>query len=440
MTPPTDADPAHARSGSLRAVLQNAGLLLGGRTASAVFSLAYIAILTRTLGPETFGAFAIIVSIAQAIRAFVGFQTWQLIVRYGLGYLGSGRLEPLVRLIKFALAIELGGAIVGTALAVPAVLLLVPRFGWDDGDAWLTIAFAAAALLTIRFTPAGILRLYDRFAAAAFAETAVTLVRFVGAVAVWLSGLSSLAAYITVWAAAEAASAIVFWWSAMGTTRGLPWRATRADLRRTLAENVGLAAFAGITNVTQTFHLVGKQLPVLVVGMFVAPVAAGGFRLASQLGQAMAKVSQLTTRAIFPELMRAREFGEHAREFGALFRKTFVMSLAAGLVLLAILVFAGETLLVLIAGEAFAFAYPMLLVLGLAAIVELVGVTFEPALTAADRAGAAFRIRLLSNAVIVGGMFVVVRDFGAQGVAWVMLAGALVAFAGMALALRRAMR
>jgi O-antigen/teichoic acid export membrane protein len=435
------ADPAnpHARSGSLRSILANAAWLLGGRTAAALFSLAYIAILTRTLGPQSFGVFAIIVSIGQGLRALVGFQMWQIIVRYGLADLANGRLGKLVGLIKFALVTEFGGALVGALLAVPAILLLAPRFGWAADLVWPAISFAAVSLLTIRHTPAGILRLYDRFGVSAAAETAVTLVRFLGAIAVGLVQ-PSLTAFLAVWVIAEIVSMLWYWIAAVRVARQLPWRSAPLAMRRTIADNPGILGFAAITNAAQTFQLIGKQLPIIVVGFFVTPAAAGGFRLASQLGQAMAKVSQLATRAIFPELLRAREFGDSAAVFGRLFRKTLLLSLAASAVLLAVLVFAGKALLVLVAGEAFAFAFPLLLLLGLAAILELAGVAFEPALTAADRAGTAFRIRLVSNVIVVLGLLLLTGRWGAEAAAAIVLAGTAIGLAGMAVASWRVLR
>ena len=423
----------------MRALATNFGWIFGGRTVAALLSVAYLAILTRTLGPAVFGGFALAVAIAQAARSIVGFETWQVVVRYGVAHLGAGAAIRLARLLKAAVLLDAGASLVGVAVTLPLIALIAPRFGWPDDVVGASIGFAFVYMLTMRSTPAGILRLYDRFGVAAVAENILMLARFVGALVVWATS-PSLLAYIVAWSVAELASAAVFWAAALKLVRRLPWRAARIDRAALLAENPGLSRFAIVTNAMQIFALAAKQLPVLIVGAFATPSAAGGFRLGGQLGQASAKIAQLASRAIFPELMRTRAFASGPGEFVVLFRRTFQLSLGLGLVLLAILIFAGKPLLILIAGQAFAFAFPVLLILGIAAIVEIVGAGFEPALTAVHRVGAAFRVRIIANLVLVIGLFVLTPRFGAEGAAAAVLAGSLVGFVGMALALRRAMR
>ena len=47
-------------------------------------------VVTRTLGVEGFGRFALITGASQALATVVGFQTWQIIVRYGTGHVEPG--------------------------------------------------------------------------------------------------------------------------------------------------------------------------------------------------------------------------------------------------------------------------------------------------------------------------------------------------------------
>src|SRR3546814_16535665 len=85
---------------SLRSILQNTGWLLTGKGGGAVLSLFYLAIVTRTLGPEGFGLFSLILSAAQTIGLIISFEHWQLIVRYGREYLQSAdttKCGPLFR-------------------------------------------------------------------------------------------------------------------------------------------------------------------------------------------------------------------------------------------------------------------------------------------------------------------------------------------------------
>ena len=78
-------------------------------------------------------------------------------------------------------------------------------------------------------------------------------------------------------------------------------------------ENPGIVRFSLSTNASATLGLSSKQIPLLLVGASIGPAAAGAFRLATQLAQALAKLSQMLSRAAFPEIVRAVRTAEPSR-------------------------------------------------------------------------------------------------------------------------------
>ena len=416
---------AEPRPGSIRAVFANLGWLLGGRGVNALLSLGYIAIVTRTLGPIGFGQFALIVGAAQTITALVGFQSWQIIVRYGLSHLHHRRVDALARLLKAAILLDFGGAAIGACIAVLAVWWLAPAFGWSPSIAHDALVFALVTLLAVRSAPIGILRLYDRYGVAAVADTAVPIARIIGALIVLATG-PGLRGFLIVWGLAELASATTFWAFALRACKGLPWRATPLRWGQLRAENEGILRLAGVTNASTTFDLASKQAAVLLVGLFASPAAAGGFRLAHQLGQAMARLSQLFSRALFPELVRAKDLAADPLHFAALLGRTFRLSAIAGAVILGMLIFVGKPLLGFVAGPAFLSAAPLLLLLGGAAVIDMLGVAFEPTLLALGRAGLVFRLRLASVCALLGLMIPLLMRYGAIGAGWALLGGSAI--------------
>src|SRR3546814_12869680 len=89
----------------------------------------------------------------------------------------------------------------------------------------------------------------------------------------------------------------------------------------------------------------------------VGPAAAGALRLAFQIGQRLAKLSQLLARAAFPEIVRAVRSPAAAR-LPRMLARLFCASSAAALVILAIVAVAGEPLLLLVGGNSFSHAGP----------------------------------------------------------------------------------
>lgn len=437
--PPDPPAPAGRRQASLRNILINVGWLLGGKGASAVLSIVYLAIVTRSLGVQGFGQFSLALGAGQAVASFVAFQSWQIIVRYGMPHLHAGRHEALARLVRFTTLLDIAAALAGTALIAAGMWLLAGRFGWSSDFTAQATAFGVVLVISTHWTPIGVLRLHDRFAVAVAADTVTPLVRFVGAVAVWL-WQPSVIGFLAVWAIAELLTAVAYWVAALRLP-GIRWR-LGAPLRwRVLnAENPKLAHYAVTTNLSSSLDLGGKQLAVLIVALIVTPAAAGGYRLAQQLAQSLAKVSQVLGRAIFPELVRSRGDASDTGDFDVLLRRTVRMTAIGGGIVFLLLLTIGRPLLGLIAGPAFLSAYPVLLVLGTAAAIDFTAVGFEPAVVALGRPGKALRLRFLSSGVLIALMLVLPRYFGALGAGVAVLTGSIVSFALLWRVVRRRVR
>lgn len=410
----------HRRSGTLRHIIENAVWLLAGKGVGAVLSLIYLGMATRTLGPQGFGQFVLILGTAQAVASLVSFQTWQIVVRFGMKHLDTPGEGQLGRLIGFCAALDLGAALFGCLLATVGTLLLGPHLGWDDQTIRGAIAFSIVVLLSIRSTAVGILRLHDRFGLGAAADGVMPVARMAGAL-VAVSTDSGVTGFLVAWAVAEVTTAIACWSLAIysaGATMAIPHMkgATRAP-----AENPGLWHFAAITNAGSTLGGVSKQFALILVGLFAGPAAAGNFRLAHQLGQALARVSEMLSRSIFSELSRVHA-GQTRSDLARLFRKASRMAFILGFVILLVLFGIGRPTLELIAGPGYDGAYPLLLLLGTATALEVAGVSFEPALMATGRAGTALRVRLLATLALGAGLALLLPLKGATGAAIAMLA------------------
>ena len=110
-----------------------------------------------------------------------------------------------------------------------------------------------------------------------------------------------------------------------------------------------------------------------------------------------------------------------------LFAQTSRISAVGSVLLVIIALLLGKPALQLIAGDAFLPAYPILLVLALAAAVELWGVNFEPNLMAAGRPRAILWIRAAAASVLLGLLTVLIPSLGGLGAAYAILAYSLLA-------------
>ena len=416
------------RSGTLGRILENAVWLLAGKGVGAVLSLVYLGLATRTLGPTDFGQFVLVLGTAQTVGSLVGFQTWQLVVRYGMEHLQAGRREAIGRLVSFSVTLDLGAALAGCGLAALGVMLLGPKYGWDAEFRLQALLFSFVMLLTFRSTAVGILRLSDRFGMGAAADAVTPATRLAGALVAVATG-ATVTGFLLAWAVAEVATATVYWLLAARIGKGAVHWSHWKLIAEVPKENPGLLRFAAITNMGSTMASISNQFTVLMVGLFVGPVAAGAYRLAHQLGQALATLAAMMSRAIFAELTRAH-FGTSKAQLSKLFRDTSKLASVAGALIILILLVAGEPALRLLAGNAYVGAYPLLLLLGAAAALDVGGVSYEPALMATARAGLAFWLRLIGTAMLLMLLAILLPTYGAIGAA---IATLIASFVGLIL-------
>lgn len=422
--------------GPIRSALANLGWLLAGRGATAMLSLVYLGLTTRALGIEDFGRFALVTGAAQALSVLVGFQTWQVVVRYGIEHAERGDRTALARLYRACLALDGLSAVTGLAIAAVLIATLPGQFGISPGLLRDAVILIAVKLLTIRSTPLGILRQTERFRVASLAEAVTPIVRLIGTIAA-ATWMPTLGAFLWVWALAEIATAAAFWIVLVpGGEVGSMLRA-RTSWPQLRHDNPQIGRFVVNSNMASTLGLATKQLPLLFVGGVAGPAAAGAFRIALQIAQALAKLAQLIARAIFPEMVRALKQPARAPARTAL-RRIFAITGTVSLIILAAVLTAGDRLLVLIGGDPmFAAGYGLLVWLAVAGAIDLAVVALEPLLLALGRSGATTAARLCGVGVQFAVMALLMPRFGALGSAVGVLGASLTSAACLVLAVRR---
>jgi O-antigen/teichoic acid export membrane protein len=409
----------------VRASARNFGWLMTTRGVVAVLSLIYLGIATRALGVEDFGRFALITGAAQAISTIVGFQTWQIIVRYGVDHINADDDSALGRLFRLCLALDAASAVIGGIISAAILEIWGDKFGITPDLMKATIGFVIVELITIRSSPIGMLRLRDKFSLAAIADSTTPVMRFVGAAGAALL-MPSVTGFVIAWSIAELATSGTYWFMVWRTgDLGLVARG-RLTGNHVFRENPGLLRFMMSTNATSTLGLSTKQAPLLMVGGFVGPAAAGAFRLAFQIAQALSKLSQTISRAAFPEIVRAVRAPE-GRNVGKMMVRVFLVSALAALVILGVITELGHPILILVGGKDFLHGRASMIWLAAAGCVDLATVSFEPVLMAVHRAGTALAARIVAAVVLIATSLYLLPRQGTSGAAMGVMAGSVVA-------------
>ena len=196
-----------ARAGTdilFRRMLRNAGLVLGGKAATALINLAATALALRSLGVESYGLLVLVHAFVQAAGGVVKFQSWQAVLRYGAPCVEHGRWAEFRALLRFTAGLDLASALAGSAACAALALLLGPAFGWPAELMPAAALYATAVAFRVMAMPTGLLRLFDRFDLLAKRDSAGAVVRLIGAAAAAAMG-GGLLAFMAAWYAGAAA-------------------------------------------------------------------------------------------------------------------------------------------------------------------------------------------------------------------------------------------
>lgn len=405
------------------AVVRNFGWMLASRGLAAVFSLIYLAIITRTLGVSGFGKFALITGAAQMLANLLAFQTWQIIVQYGVNHIENGDDSRLARLYRSAVLLDAASAVLGIIASAVILHFFAAALGMTPTLARATLIFNIIMLVSLRSTPLGIMRLRDRFSYAAAADSATPTLRLIGAVAVTFIH-PKLQGFLIAWAIAELLTAAAHWYAVhkIGDLRLMLRKGHGA--KQVLTDNPGIVRFSLTSNFSQSLFLSAKQIPLFLVGGLTGTAAAGAFRLAAQLSRSLTTVSQMVAKAAFPEIVRAVR-NQGVGSLSGMILHSVRVALAVSSVVFVLVVLFGQWILETVGGVEFGVAYLSLLWLAAAACTDLVTVAFEPSIMAAHRAHLAFLARLAATGIMIGGAFLLEPIMGADGVAAAVFANAV---------------
>ena len=398
----------------MRRLMRNIGWLLSGRAVNAVLSLVYLALATRTLGLDQFGYFALIVALGQTVTGLANFQTWQFVVRWGAGNEGPGEATG------FAIALDFLSVILGTIIAAALVWSAQFWLPLPRDLLWVAFWFCVVSLLAMRSTPTGLLRLRFQFGRATAAEAVQPIVRAAGAILAAIY-MPTVLGFILAWAMAEVAVAIALWAVAAWNERP---DFSQISLLRLPREHPGAWQFVWSTNLSGSLAVGGKQVMLLLVGAIGGEAFAGGFRVASQLGQALVQLAQTVSKAIYPELVHAQDAAHDIA------RRMANIALVGGALAVLVALLFGRWGLEAIAGPEFGVVYWAMVILAIAGAIELVGASLESLLVSAGKAGTAFVVRAVPTVMALALLEVAMGWNGLKGAAFTVLGSSALAVIG----------
>lgn len=384
---------------ALRRMFGNFGWLVGGKGFGAVSSLIYLAILSRSLGVKDFGHFALIFGLSQAFVLLTGFQTWQVIVKFGSPHLTRRDYDAFARLSIVGGVVDTLAALIGCIVVSAIILIFGTTLELNPAYDKMAMAFICAMLLARVSAPYGIIRALGRFELSVWVGAITPTGRLLAAIGIWLTG-PSVGRFLLAWAIVELITAAAMWFTAWRL--GAQW--LRVGLlrqwRQTIAENDGIRRFLGVTYLNTSLQAVVQQGPLLAAGYLFGTSAAGIYRIADQLAKGLGKFALLISDAVYPEVNRQRH-ASGPEDFRMIVRRVTLAVLPIAAALTGLAVAFGSDFLILISGPGFEAGGLILVPLVIAASLELASVVYEPVLHSVSKAHYLLVTRGIATALLI---------------------------------------
>lgn len=409
-------------------IARNTGMLFGGKLTAATIGLVVLVILGKSLAPDQFGGLLLLHAYAASFSGLASFNSWQMVLNYGVGPYGRGDWSGLHGLLRFAMALDGFGAAFAAGLAMAIMPFAYRLIGMPDGFFLPALGYCALTFFKQTSASTGYLRLADRFDLLGWQTLVMPVTRLAGVSACALLG-ATLDWYIAVWFVAAFLSYI-----------SLPLLALRELARRrrlaglfshgrwlTPAER-GMWRFAFLSNLDTTAKTAGEHLPTLLAGALFGPAAAAIYRISRQIADLFARAVMQFGRALHPEIARLFERGEYRRILRLAVRSSLAL-LGLGLAAAGALALSGADLLAGLLDASYGGADGLVALLLVAATMTAAAIPFHPILYASRRPGRALLARLGGVGAFLALVPLIAQHLGVTSLGWAAIAGEWLALA-----------
>lgn len=406
-------------------IAHNTAIQIIGKTASNFLGVVAIAILTRTLGPEGFGAYTAIIAFLQFIAALVD-GGLNVLIGQMLGEIADNDPERRVK----------EGKIVGTLMRLRIIMAaglylvaigLVFLFPYDEtlraGIGFMTIGFF---FISLQQLAQGFFQREMQMQDVMWAENAGRIIFLAGMIAVaWIhSGL------FAVLAVSISGSIVNFAWLWLRRRRYLPELFWDPSLLPIIWHRTWPLGFSLL------FNLIYWKADSLILSWTRPLVEVGLYGAAYRVLEVTVQLPLLFAGLILPILSGAAALGDFGR-FKRMLQKSFDLMLAAGLPLLVGTLFLAPEIMTVLAGREFTSAGGALKILMLANLMIFVGSLLTHAVVALQAQRRMLKFYGGTALVTLTGYWLLIPRFGMTAAAWLTVISETLVVAGSLWSLNR---
>ena len=402
-------------------VIRSSGALFSSNTLSLGLSILQGVLVTRLLGPSSFGLLGIVMAFASTVNSIFSFRMSELVVRYGGEYLNKGEKDKASAIIKAAGLTEGIVSLFAFFVVMLTAGLAEVYLAKTPGVAWMFTVYALGLLANFNTeTSTGILQITDRIKLQGtlnLVQSIFTTLIIVGAF--FLNGTLSivLGAYLlgkTILGLGVFITAQVQLHRVLGNGW---WKTPFSKLTSTRE----LIRFAFSSNISATIIKIFRESELIWVGLFLDTTAVGYYRVAYTIVHFLSIPADPLISTTFPEINRlvVDKAWQRLKDF---LRKITTLSLAYNLALGLGLVLFGRWIILIYSGEQYLAAYPALVALTVGLVFNYILFWNRPLLLSLGLPEFPIYVTLIVGLLKLGLSFLLVARYG------IIAAGALLSF------------
>ncbi|MCB0754618.1 MAG: oligosaccharide flippase family protein [Flavobacteriales bacterium] len=408
-----------------KALAKNSSWLFLSTIYQAGIAFVKSVVIARSLGVEQYGTYAVIFAFVSTIQEIFNLNFASAFVKYATDYRQKERLDKVKALIKVGYLISVVAGLL-SIIVIAAVTMLAYSVFFDVGGLHgILVLFAAGSSLAfLNQLARAILRVYDKFKVNSFVNVIIYSLEFATICFSLYFFKNDLIMLIINLTAINVVSFVLLqitaYWEVKEHVSGF-WSGQISLLRE---DKKTMTNFLLNDSLSKTLQKMMKKGDVLILAAFADSAQVGLYDVARKLAFSLLVIKDPLSMAIYPQIARlitAQEV-QKIRSFLRTISLVGFIPFSLGMVIL--FLFSNEIIGLLFGPEFLGSSTPLFFLV-LAIGLEIVFFWAVSYILSLGRTGFRLRASLVSSVVTVTVAFGLVHTYGAAGIAFAILIGAV---------------
>lgn len=394
-------------------------------------------VIARSLGIEQYGTYAVLFAFVSTVQEIFNLNFGAALIKYAADYRKQDRPDKVLALIKAGYLVSGAAALVSVPCIALITYLCYEMFFDVSGLAMLVTIFAASSSLGFLNTIARvILRIHNKFKVNSMVNIVVYSLEFAticGSLYIWPNDLIALVLSLS---AVNVLSFLICnasaYWEVRHSISGF-WL---EPLSKLSDQRKVMTGFLLNNSLSMTIHKLMKKGDVLILAAFAGPAEVGLYDVARKLAFSLLVIKDPITLAVYPQIANLIA-NSSIKKIKRFLMNVTLVSATPYFFGVGLLFFLDEWIIGLVYGNEFIGARNALQLLTAVVGLEIICFWTVPYVLSLGKTGYRLRASLVTSAITVMLALLLVRTFGATGIAFAILVGGALLQAGFLFVVHR---